>query len=98
MNLTSQQFLKIFKSQSIDGILFRVDMRLRPFGESGPLAMSFEAMENYYLTHAREWERYAMVKARAVAGDVVLGQSLLETLRPSARFSTSLIRGSWTSQ
>lgn len=52
-----------------DGRVFRVDMRLRPWGEDGPLAMSFEAFEQYLVTHGREWERYAWIKARALSGD-----------------------------
>jgi glutamate-ammonia-ligase adenylyltransferase len=51
-----------------DGHVFRVDMRLRPYGESGPLVMSFPMLENYLLTQGREWERYAWVKAREVSG------------------------------
>jgi len=52
-----------------DGIAFRVDMRLRPYGESGPLVASFEALENYLVAQGREWERYAWIKARAVTGE-----------------------------
>ncbi len=52
-----------------DGFAFRVDMRLRPHGESGPLAMGFQAFEHYLLTQGREWERYAWIKARALTGD-----------------------------
>ncbi len=51
-----------------DGFVFRVDMRLRPYGDSGPLAMSFDMLENYLVTQGREWERYAWIKARVVAG------------------------------
>ena len=51
-----------------DGFVFRVDMRLRPFGASGPLVGSVAALENYFITHARPWERYAWLKARAVTG------------------------------
>ncbi|HSD52736.1 MAG TPA: bifunctional [glutamate--ammonia ligase]-adenylyl-L-tyrosine phosphorylase/[glutamate--ammonia-ligase] adenylyltransferase [Burkholderiales bacterium] len=51
-----------------DGQVFRVDMRLRPWGEAGPLAASFEALEQYFVTQGREWERYAWIKARVVAG------------------------------
>ncbi|MBI2779659.1 MAG: bifunctional [glutamate--ammonia ligase]-adenylyl-L-tyrosine phosphorylase/[glutamate--ammonia-ligase] adenylyltransferase [Gammaproteobacteria bacterium] len=65
-----------------EGFVFRVDMRLRPYGESGPLAMSFDALEEYYQTHGREWERYAMIKARAVAGDIAAGEQLMQRLRP----------------
>jgi glutamate-ammonia-ligase adenylyltransferase len=50
-----------------DGQVFRVDMRLRPNGDSGPLACSFDALENYFIAEGREWERYAWIKARIVA-------------------------------
>ncbi|MGI9318926.1 MAG: bifunctional [glutamate--ammonia ligase]-adenylyl-L-tyrosine phosphorylase/[glutamate--ammonia-ligase] adenylyltransferase, partial [bacterium] len=46
-----------------DGFVFRTDLRLRPNGDSGPLALSFAAMEHYYQTHGRNWERYALIKA-----------------------------------
>jgi len=52
-----------------DGRVFRVDMRLRPWGEDGPLAMSFDALEQYLVAHGREWERYAWIKARVVSGE-----------------------------
>ena len=64
------------------GFVFRTDLRLRPNGESGPLVLSFGAMEFYYQTHGRDWERYALIKARVVAGDRDSGASLLEMLRP----------------
>lgn len=48
----------------MDGFVYRVDMRLRPFGDSGPLVLSFAALEDYYQEQGRDWERYAMVKAR----------------------------------
>ncbi len=65
-----------------DGFVFRVDMRLRPNGASGPLALSFTAMEQYYQAHGREWERYALIKARQVGGNRAAGKELLERLRP----------------
>lgn len=65
-----------------DGMVYRVDMRLRPFGQSGPLAVSFTEMENYYQIHGRAWERYALVKARVIAGDPQKGAELFEILRP----------------
>jgi glutamate-ammonia-ligase adenylyltransferase len=52
-----------------DGQVFRVDMRLRPNGESGPLVCSFEMLENYFYTQGREWERYAWIKARPLTGN-----------------------------
>jgi glutamate-ammonia-ligase adenylyltransferase len=52
-----------------DGFVFRVDTRLRPYGDSGPLVVSFDMLEEYFYTQGREWERYAWVKARAITGD-----------------------------
>jgi len=57
-------------------------MRLRPWGDGSALALSFNAMERYYEQHGREWERYAFIKARAVAGHLAHGHELLNTLRP----------------
>ncbi len=65
-----------------DGIVARVDLRLRPFGQSGRLALPFAAMENYYQREGRDWERYAWIKAAPVAGDIAAGEQLLELLRP----------------
>ena len=65
-----------------DGFCFRVDTRLRPFGDSGPLTSSLAAMEQYYQREGRDWERYALVKARPVAGDRVAGARLIDHLRP----------------
>ena len=77
-----QQLMKAINNQTADGFVFRVDARLRPFGDAGPLAFSFEAMEAYYQSQAREWERYAMIKARVVAGDRAAGAALMAMLRP----------------
>src|SRR5207344_3532744 len=60
----------------------RVDLRLRPFGASGRIASSFSAMEQYYQREGRDWERYAWIKARPVAGDLAAGARLLDGLRP----------------
>lgn len=65
-----------------DGFCFRVDARLRPFGDSGPLVSSFGAMEQYYQRDGRDWERYALVKARPVGGDRAAGDELLAHLAP----------------
>lgn len=61
---------------------FRIDLRLRPFGQSGPLAMGVEAMESYFQNHGRDWERYAWLKARVVAGQTAAGRAFLRQLRP----------------
>jgi glutamate-ammonia-ligase adenylyltransferase len=63
-----------------DGYVFRVDMRLRPYGDSGPLAASFSMLENYLVTQGREWERYAWIKSRVLTGD--RGAELMELVRP----------------
>ncbi len=78
----AQHLVQALANQTVDGFVFRVDTRLRPFGEVGPLAMSFDAMESYYQGQAREWERYAMIKARPVAGDPAAMQQLMDMLRP----------------
>ncbi|MBL3618742.1 MAG: bifunctional [glutamate--ammonia ligase]-adenylyl-L-tyrosine phosphorylase/[glutamate--ammonia-ligase] adenylyltransferase [gamma proteobacterium endosymbiont of Lamellibrachia anaximandri] len=77
-----QRLVQALDTVNADGFVFRVDTRLRPFGSAGPLAMSFDALEAYYESQAREWERYAMIKARVVAGDLVAGERLIEMLRP----------------
>ena len=58
----AQKLIAALNQTTGDGQVFRVDMRLRPFGESGPLVMSFDAIENYYQEQGRDWERYAMLK------------------------------------
>jgi len=77
-----RSLVKALDEITVDGFVFRTDVRLRPFGDSGPLVMTFEGMENYYLTQAREWERYAMIKARQVAGDYINGKKLTAMIRP----------------
>jgi len=64
-----RNLIRTLGEKGADGLVFRVDMRLRPDGENGPLVMSFDNMEAYYQRHGREWERYAWIKARVVAGD-----------------------------
>src|SRR5690606_37928884 len=59
-----RKLIHALDQQTADGQVFRVDMRLRPWGQSGALALSFDAMEEYYQNQGREWERYAMIKAR----------------------------------
>jgi len=65
-----------------DGFVYRVDMRLRPFGDAGPLAVTFASLEHYYEIHGRAWERYALVKARIMAGDKAKGEELFAILKP----------------
>ena len=58
-----QRLIKVLDQPTQDGFVYRVDMRLRPFGDSGPLVLSFAALEDYYQEQGRDWERYAMVKS-----------------------------------
>lgn len=78
----ARNLVKVLDTQTEDGFVFRVDLRLRPFGDSGPLVQNFYALETYYQSQAREWERYAMVKVRPIAGDLEAGRELQEFLRP----------------
>jgi [glutamine synthetase] adenylyltransferase / [glutamine synthetase]-adenylyl-L-tyrosine phosphorylase len=77
-----RQLVKVIGNSTADGIAFRVDMNLRPYGENGPLVMNFDAMEDYFQSQGREWERYAWIKARTVAGDKAAGHELLQRLKP----------------
>ncbi|MBP6723878.1 MAG: bifunctional [glutamate--ammonia ligase]-adenylyl-L-tyrosine phosphorylase/[glutamate--ammonia-ligase] adenylyltransferase [Halioglobus sp.] len=65
-----------------EGFVFRVDMRLRPYGDSGALVHNFAALEGYYQDQGRDWERYALIKARPVTGDPARAAELMASLRP----------------
>ncbi|WP_420933504.1 bifunctional [glutamate--ammonia ligase]-adenylyl-L-tyrosine phosphorylase/[glutamate--ammonia-ligase] adenylyltransferase [Alteromonas sp. A081] len=65
----AQKLIQSLNKVTTDGQVYRVDMRLRPFGDSGPLVMHFAAMEDYYQDQGRHWERFAMVKARIINDD-----------------------------
>lgn len=77
-----QRLANLLDEVTADGFCHRVDLRLRPFGASGRLLLSFNGMEQYFQSAGRDWERYAWLKARPVAGDVVAGERLLALLRP----------------
>ena len=64
-----QRINLLLNSVTQEGFVYRVDTRLRPFGDSGPLVSNFEGLENYYVTQGRDWERYAMIKSRALCGN-----------------------------
>lgn len=63
-----------------DGYVFRVDMRLRPYGENGPLVMSFAMLKEYLITQGREWERYAWIKSRVIAGPCTKISTIMEQI------------------
>lgn len=77
------QMVHCLQEQTVDGFVFRVDLRLRPYGESGPLVMSRQAFEIYYQEQGRDWERYALLKARLIASIDAASCSFLEdVIRP----------------
>jgi len=65
---TGRKLIALLGDRTEDGFVFRVDMRLRPYGDSGALVSSFDALESYFVAQGREWERYAWIKARPVTG------------------------------
>lgn len=78
----AQKLIRLLDKYDENGFVYRVDMRLKPFGSVGTLCTSFDSMKRYYLEHGRNWERYALVKMRVVAGDMVAGNELTEDLSP----------------
>ncbi|GAB3734680.1 bifunctional [glutamate--ammonia ligase]-adenylyl-L-tyrosine phosphorylase/[glutamate--ammonia-ligase] adenylyltransferase [Luteimonas pelagia] len=77
-----QQLARLLDERTAEGFSHRVDLRLRPFGSAGRVALSFTAMEQYFQREGRDWERYAWQKARPVAGDISAGEAFLGELRP----------------
>jgi glutamate-ammonia-ligase adenylyltransferase len=76
----SRRITEAIEEATPEGSIFRVDLRLRPEGRNGPLANSVAAAERYYETFGRTWERQALLRARPCAGDLRLGEQLLEIL------------------
>lgn len=77
-----QKLIQALDNITMDGFVFRTDMRLRPYGASGPLVCSFSALEEYYQDQGRDWERYAMIKARIITGDRRKVGELYRLLKP----------------
>jgi len=75
-----RKLIAAISTMTENGYVFRVDTRLRPYGEGGPLAVSLAMLENYFITQGREWERYAWIKARVVCGN--RGEELMQLARP----------------
>lgn len=78
----AQKTIYLLDSNTVDGQVFRVDMRLRPFGDSGPLVLPFSAIEDYYQQQGRSWERFAMLKARIINPADAYSIELAKILRP----------------
>ena len=77
-----QALIRLLDATTADGFVYRVDMRLRPFGDSGALVASFAALEDYLQQHGRDWERYAWVKARAITGREAYEALFRDVVRP----------------
>ncbi len=78
----TRSFTQILNESTEDGFVYRVDLRLRPWGDSGPVVLNHAALEHYYQLHGREWEQYAMVKARVVTGSDADRKYLVSILKP----------------
>jgi len=78
----AKQLIKIMQERTSDGYVFRMDLRLRPDPSSTPLVIPVEAALIYYEGQGQNWERAAMIKARAVAGDLKCGENFLKELSP----------------
>src|SRR5215510_14649666 len=74
--------IRLLETPTHEGFVFRVDLRLRPFGDSGAVVSSFASFEDYLLRHGRDWERYAYVKARAVTGIERYAEVYASAIRP----------------
>ncbi len=75
-------FSQVLSDSTADGFVYRVDLRLRPWGDSGPVVLNHSALEHYYQLHGREWEQYAMVKARVISGSESSRAHLASLLKP----------------
>ncbi len=78
----ARRVAQLLGTVTAEGFVYRVDLRLRPFGDSGPQVVSFDAFEDYLQQHGRDWERYAYVKARPVQGEADFGALYRDVLRP----------------
>jgi glutamine synthetase adenylyltransferase/Zn-dependent oligopeptidase len=81
-NRLGRELIRLLDARTEDGFVFRVDTRLRPFGDSGALAVNLASLENYLQEHGRDWERYAWIKARAVVGADAYASANQDFIRP----------------
>ena len=79
---TAQSWIELLGETTEDGFVARVDMRLRPGGETAPLFQSLLGTELYYEARGETWERQALIKARPIAGDLPAGEMFLKNLSP----------------
>src|ERR1043166_3141502 len=81
-NRLAEAYIAEVTRMTSDGNLYRIDLRLRPEGEAGPLCRSLAGYENYYAQWGQTWERMMLIKARGVAGDEGLAAEFLEMIQP----------------
>jgi glutamate-ammonia-ligase adenylyltransferase len=96
-NRLGRKIIALINDLTADGYVFRVDMRLRPYGDSGPLTMSFAALEEYLVAQGREWERYAWIKARVISPENCVHTPELEKLAQPFVFRKYLDFGAFDS-
>ncbi len=78
----AQMLVRLLAQRTDEGFVFRVDLRLRPFGDSGPTVASAAALEDYLQIHGRDWERYAWIKARPVIGALAWAELFRNAVQP----------------
>jgi len=78
----SKMLIRLMSERTADGIVWPVDMRLRPGGDGASIALNLDASLNHYLEYGQTWERAMLIKARPVAGDLKLGQAFIEGVAP----------------
>lgn len=78
----SRMLIRLLDEPTADGVVWPVDMRLRPGGDAGPICLSLDATLTHYQEYGQTWERAMLIKARAVAGDLALGEELIQQLSP----------------
>ena len=81
-NRLGQNIIQYLDQYTDEGRVYQVDMRLRPFGSVGPLSCSVDALHHYLINEGREWERFAWMRARQVAGDSQAGERTMATIKP----------------
>lgn len=81
-NRLARELTAIMQAKTEDGMLYNMDLRLRPEGDGSPLARSMQAAVHYYWSSGQVWERLALAKARVVCGDVATGEAFLEDINP----------------
>jgi glutamate-ammonia-ligase adenylyltransferase len=87
-----QKLIKSLDTVTADGFVFRVDMRLRPHGQSGALVQNFAGLEDYYQTQGRDWERYAMIKARTVAAASSDSVDSIDYIKRERKYLRTMLR------